>query len=361
MPWVTMADSWQCARVRLALLPKASSNRVYGESAFDLTVAELALVAEAAGLSLGEIERSEIGGVDHLIVEVDDDAAPLTARAIAVLSNLSSLHALYELRPDGLLRPLEVAPLRCQDEDVVTIQRYPGKTNEAFTHLLVNAALAAAHGGFERLLGGGRLRLLDPACGRGTSLNRAIVYGLDAVGIEHDDRDVDAYETFLLTWLKDKRLKHAVERARLRKGRPAPARRLVVTYGGGKDRSTHHKVEVVADDTARTRDHVGARSIDLLVCDLPYGVQHGSRPVSGELQRGPADLLRDALPAWVESLRPGGGVALGWNTKTLSRSALVERLMGSGLELARPADDTAFVHRVDRSITRDVVVARRPA
>src|SRR3546814_4591033 len=84
-----MADSWQCARVRLALLPKASSNRVYGESAFDLTVAELALVAEAAGLSLGEIERSEIGGVDHLIVEVDDDAAPLTARAIAVLSNLS--------------------------------------------------------------------------------------------------------------------------------------------------------------------------------------------------------------------------------------------------------------------------------
>src|SRR3546814_7014543 len=100
-----MADSWQCARVRLALLPKVSSNRVYGESAFDLTVAELALVAEAAGLSLGEIERSEIGGVDHLIVEVDDDAAPLTARAIVVPSNLSSSGA-HTSGPQSLMRIL---------------------------------------------------------------------------------------------------------------------------------------------------------------------------------------------------------------------------------------------------------------
>src|SRR6185295_13713680 len=107
--------------------------------------------------------------------------------------------------------------------------------NEAFTHLLVNLALAAGAGAFDRVLAGEPVRLLDPVCGRGTTLNRAVVYGLHAVGVEHDKRDVEAYEAFLLGWLQDKRLKHQVERARLRKGRTTPGSRCTVTYGAGKD------------------------------------------------------------------------------------------------------------------------------
>ena len=121
--------------------------------------------------------------------------------------------------------PVSIAPLQVLDEDLVTIQRYAGKTNEAFTHLLVNLALASGGDAMTRLLAGERLRLLDPACGRGTSLNRAALYGMDAFGIDIDQRDVDAYRVFFTTWLKDKRLKHTVEQARLRKGRPMPAQR----------------------------------------------------------------------------------------------------------------------------------------
>jgi tRNA G10 N-methylase Trm11 len=278
---------------------------------------------------------------------------------VELLSDLSGLHAAFERR-DGLLRPLEVDPVRRQDDDVTTIQRYQGKTNEAFTHLLVNLALAAGDGGFARLRQDGRLRLLDPACGRGTTLNRGIVYGMDAVGVDHDQRDLEAYGTFLLGWLKDKRLKHEVARSTLRKGRRTPAHRFTVTYGTGKDRRAHRKVELVHDDTVLLRDHVTARSVDLLACDLPYGVQHGSTAGGGDLRRSPEDLLAEALPVWRDALRPGSGIALAWNLRTLPRSRVIDRLAAAGFELAVPADDERFAHRVDRAIQRDVVVARRP-
>lgn len=343
--------------MRLAALLKANANRVYGEAALDLARAELAVLDRTLlGAAIDQTEVAELGGVRYLLADV---SVALDATQLSVLANLSSLHALFAVEGD-LLRPLPITPLRRQDDDIVSIQRYVGKTNEAFTHLLVNAALAVAGDAFPRLLRGEPVRILDPACGRGTTLNRAVVYGADAIGIELDKRDLDAYGTFLLTWLKDKRLKHSVERATLRKGRPSPAHRASVSYGTGRERRDRRLVEVIHDDTVRTHDHVRERSIDALVCDLPYGVQHGSRG-GDALARSPEQLLTGALPAWRAVLRPGGGVALAWNTRTMHRAALVEQLRDGGLEPIEGLDDVSFVHRVDRSITRDVVLARRPA
>jgi hypothetical protein len=344
--------------VTYALLPKASANRVYGAASIGLLQAELALLLAAVpGHAVVGQERRPLGGVEYVLV--DCGAGRLDAQAVAVVANLSSLHALFEVEGD-LLRPVAIAPLLRQDDDVVTIQRYVGKTNEALTHLLVNVALAASGDAFARVLAGGEVCLLDPACGRGTSLNRAIVYGMDAVGVDVDQRDIEAYEAFLLGWLKDKRLKHEVDRARLRKGRDVPAHHTTITYGAGKDRTQHRSIELVHDDTVAARSHLKARSVDLLVCDLPYGVQHGSSVSSGALQRRPDELVAAALPVWWDLVRPGAGVALAWNLRTLPRERLVGLLGEHGFELVVPPDDERFVHRVDRSITRDVVVARRP-
>jgi len=342
---------------RYALLLRASANRVFGESAYGLAQAELAaLDRRLLGGMVGGVERTTIGGVDYLVV---DATRALDDVSVAALANLSALHATYEVDDDGRFRPVPVAPRQLLDEDLVTIQRYAGKTNESFTHLLVNVALAAAGDAFERLLAGERLRLLDPACGRGTSLNRAALYGMDACGIDADQRDLEAYELFFTTWLKDKRMKHKVTRATLRKGRPAPAHRVTVTYGAGKDPDAHRVVDVVHDDTVSGRDHFGARSMDVLVCDLPYGVQHGSRPTADALDRGPERLLEAALPVWLDLLRPGAAAGLAWNRRTLARPRLVALAEGAGFSVAAP-DDDSFVHRVDRSITRDVLVAIRP-
>lgn len=340
-----------------ALLLRASANRVYGEASFALAAAELAVLDRAVlGSIVRATRRTPIGGVDYLVVET---AASLTAPQLAVLANLSSLHALFEVDGDRFC-PRPVAPLARQDEDVVTIQRYSGKTNEAFTHLLVNVALAESGDALARLRAGERVHLLDPACGRGTSLNRAVVYGMDATGIELDQRDVEAYTTFILTWLKDKRLKHELQQARLRKGRERQAHRITITYGRGKDRGAQRVLDLIHDDTRRARDHLKARSVDVLVCDLPYGVQHGAQTGASRLDRGPGGLLRGALPVWFDLLRPGAAMALAWNQRTLGRAELAEIVAAAGLELRTPADDESFVHRVDRSILRDVLIAARP-
>lgn len=340
---------------RYALLLRANVNRVFGESAFALAAGELTALAPALGGPLGAPVRTTIGGVDYLLVDAD---APLDELQVAVLSNLSSLHALFEVDHDRF-RPITISPRRVLDEDLITIQRYAGKTNEAFTHLLVNLALAAGSDALPRLLAGERLRLLDPACGRGTSLNRAALYGMDAVGIDIDERDIDAYRTFFATWLKDKRLKHTVEQAHLRKGRDEPAHRVTITYGRGRDVASHRTVDAVHDDTIRAREHFGARSMDLLVCDLPYGVRHGSRPDAGALDRGPERLLAAALPVWLDLLRPGAAAALAWNRRVLDRGRLAALVTDAGFACA-PGEDDRFVHAVDRSITRDVLVAVRP-
>ena len=340
---------------RYALLLRASANRVFGASAGNLARAELELLGEQVlRRSLASAGES-IAGVEYVVLDVE---APIEAAAWQVIGNLSGLHAAFELELDGRLRPIPCPPRRVLDEDLVSIQRYPGKTNESFTHLLVNLALACGDGTFLRVVAGERLRLLDPVCGRGTTLNRAALYGLDAFGLEVQHRDVEAYDTFLTTWLKDKRLKHSVDRATLRRGRPATAHRTTIRYGSSKDVASHRTIDVVHDDSRNVREHHKPRSIDALVADLPYGVQHGAAATEGR-DRDPGAFLVDALPAWGDVLRPGAGIALAWNRRTLARPRLVELATRAGLEVADAGDDR-FVHRVDRSITRDVLVGRRP-
>src|SRR4051794_19148021 len=98
---------------------------------------------------------------------------------------------------------------------------------------------------------------------------------------------------------------------------------------------------------------------DLLVADLPYGVQHGSRDVD-KLARDPAGLLERALPAWTSVLAPGAAVGLAWNTRVLPRRDLAGIMGSAGLSVLDGPPFDSFEHRVDRSIQRDVIVAFVP-
>ena len=99
-----------------------------------------------------------------------------------------------------------------------------------------------------------RLVVLDPLCGRGTTLNQALRYGYDAIGIEVDGGHVDAYGAFLRTWLRRKRLKHTVE-ARRRCGRAGRrvARRLAATVAPTKEAHRAGDVQQVTVLHADTR------------------------------------------------------------------------------------------------------------
>jgi hypothetical protein len=266
-----------------------------------------------------------------------------------VLSNLSATYALFEINDDGAtLRPLPMEPLACFESDLLTIQRYSGKTNEQFTHLLVNVATAVSAAAHERSRQGLPVRLLDPVAGRGTTLNRGLMYGFDVAGLDLDASDFEAYRGFLTTYLKDHRHSFKLDQAVARKGPLAGSGRFGIRIGSAQ------QVQMVRHDTVNVAEHFGEHNFDVLVGDLPYGVHHGST-AGGKLARTPGELMLAALPSWRRVLRRGAGLALSWNIKTLPRPELAAALQHVGFEAVDTGD--SFQHRVDRSITRDVMIA----
>jgi SAM-dependent methyltransferase len=343
------------------LLVSPSANRVYAKHAVALTIAELELlrhtVLDGQGGNegeIGEIRAEEIAGVDYVSFTGD-----LDEQGLGYVAQVSTAFAVFERSGDALL-PVALRRLDCLDDDLLTILKYQGKTNELFTKLLLNLTVwTSASAG--RMLED-RLHVLDPLCGRGTTLNQALMYGWHAVGIDTDERDVEAYAAFLSRWLKDKRLKHTAGTSRLRRDGRTLGRRFEAEFAVDKASWTAggtQTISVAHADTLETSAILRAASVDVLVTDVPYGVQHGSRTGAG-LQRSPLDLLAEALPGWVRVLRPGGAVGLAVNLRTCPRDETYAVLADAGLEPDVSTPYLGFEHRVDAAIQRDVLIATLP-
>jgi SAM-dependent methyltransferase len=334
-----------------ALLVHPSANRVYADASVSLTVAELGVLASTRLEGrLGEASPTRIAGVPSLAFDGD-----LTAADLILIGDVSTAMALFE-RDGEMLRPVELSRRDRFDDDLLTILKYPGKTNEVFTKLLLNVTVWS---GRDREA---PLRILDPMCGRGTTLNQVLMNGWHAAGVDVDDRDFDTYAAFLTKWLKDKRLTHSVEINPLRREGARLGRRFHAEVGATKEEWKAGRalnVDVANTDTVHTRAVHQAASFDAVVTDAPYGVQHGSRS-GGRLARSPLDLLREAVPVWAEVLRPGGAMGIAWNVRVAARDEALGILAGAGLEPLDAGPYRALEHRVDHAIQRDVLVARKP-
>lgn len=332
-------------RSRHALLVRESANRVYQQDAPRLAVAELAAVSTTLDTPVSDVTADTIAGVDYVTFDAEAFGEADRIR----LSDLSSCRALFRVDSDGRFDPLPVSPTARFDDDLITIQRYPGKTNEQFTHLLVNVTTAASAAARERASQGRPVRLLDPVAGRGSSLNRALVLGFDAAGIEVVEADVDQYRTFVTTYLKDHRVKHRVTRERVRKGPLAGTWRFGVTIAGSQE------LEMVRGETEQAAELFAGRSFDVVVGDLPYGVQH--RAGATGARRSIGDLVQESIAGWVALMRRGAAIGLAWNVRTMPRGEVVAILEGAGLTVVEHPHP--FEHAVDRAISRDLVVATR--
>jgi hypothetical protein len=335
---------------RYALLIAPSANRVYADAAVRMTAAELRVFADAVlTAKLGDITPTTLGGVPY--VEFTADGG-LTGDDVAYVSNLSSIYALFEVVEPDLLRPVPLAPLAAYDDDLLTILKYSGKTNEQFTRLLLNVTLLAASCA-PRMLDG-RLTVLDPLCGRGTTLNQALMYGYDAIGIDTDGKDFDLYAAFIKTWLKRKRLKHRAEVTPVRREKRTLARRLAVSIG----EPSPHLLTVFHADSTQAREFLKGGIADVIVADLPYGVTHGSM-TDRKLHRSPVQLLEAAVPVWTQLIQPGGTIGISWNRHVAPRDTAAAVFTDNGLRVCTGPGYDDFAHRVDQSIDRDVLVARK--
>lgn len=349
------------------MLVAPSANRVYAEAAPSLAVAELTVTTGIEGA-----HRIRIAGVDYVGLGTDRlDPAQLARQSSAL--------ALFELA-DGLLRPVELPRARIMDDDLLTITKYAGKTNEMFTRLLLHVTCAQVRTGGERaaLPGGGvQLDVLDPMAGRGTTLQAAWETGHNGFGVELDERAVEQLAAFMRTYLRRKRLKHSAEVRPVRRQGRVIGHRFDASTAPAVATSGHPAVEgapaltmsVLTGDTRDAAALFGRRRFDAIVTDAPYGIVHGARrrgrdaaagDGDGRAERSPAALLAEAVPVWAGQLRGGGALGIAWNTLGLDRDGLAAVCAGAGLEVCTGPGWDDFAHRVDSSIRRDLLVARRP-
>jgi hypothetical protein len=335
--------------ITYALLIAPSANRVYADASIRLSQAELAVFgATVLDAKLADIRTLSLAGVEYVGFAAPEPG--LSERDIAHLSNLSSAYALFELTGD-LLRPVQLHPLAHFDDDLLTIQKYSGKTNEQFTKLLLNVTLLASSYAPKML--DGHLVVLDPLSGRGTTLNQALMYGYDTIGIDTDGKDFDIYSSFLRTWLKRKRIKHRAEIAPVRKEKKTLARRFSVEIDGSQKLVAYHA------DSTQAREFLKGGIADVIVADLPYGVAHGSRTSKEGLSRSPLHLLRAAVPVWSQLIQPGGTIGVSYNTHVAPRADVAGIFADNGFRIREGDGYDDLEHWVDQSINRDVLVARK--
>ncbi len=332
---------------RHLMLRNPSANRVYAGEQAALTAAELELTCPFAR----EIAETTIAGVGYLRFEAPD----LQPAHLEQLARQSAAFALFT-EEEGLLQPVELPTVDVLDEDLVTIPKYQGKTNEQFTRLLLNVTLAAVI----REPTGPR-QVLDPMCGRGTTCSTVLLAGHDAYGVEADEKAFEQMASFMKTWLRRKRIKHTADVTPVRREGRSVGRRFDARINVG---GRHREYTVFTGDARASAELFGKKKFDAIVTDAPYGVVHGASTddhgTSGKRDRTPAGLLAEAIPVWAGQLMHGGAVGVSWNTFGLSREDLAEMFDAAGLIVAEQGPWEQFAHRVDSSIRRDLMVAVKP-
>lgn len=309
------------AHMRTKILVSPLAKAAYFDAWREVAEAELAVCGVKA------LELSTIGDMDFFEVEVEEDDLKSLARS-------SFAQGLFRVEGEVLV-PLKTAADFTWPEALVYGQKYQGKTNELVTQLAINIGLA------NMTTTSKQVTLLDPMAGRGTSLMWALRYGFDARGIEIDDKSTEMFHAHIKKQSKLARLKHRTESGRIGK----------VKKQGKFERFTFgdQKISMVGGDS-RLPDWTENRRFDLIVTDLPYGIQH-----KGDEKRNPLSVIEECAPHWATSLKSGGAMVLIFNEYQTKRRALSLMFEREGLE----AQDFTAPHRMSEAIIRDLIVFRK--
>ena len=342
-----------------AIMQNPGHNRVYFKSAQTLAQNEIGMVCKQLSSPAQSIHATVIGGIPYIMFEADK---PLTEKDLSLLSRLSFTYALFELpqhsQATGMV-PLTVRPPAFFPDEINTYLKYTGKTNELFTRMMLNLASVC---GSHKI--GERLRVLDPVCGKGTTLFECLQSGYDAYGVDIDGVLVREAHTFLKRYLETARYKHEshVERVGCfdADDRPFTATRYRTVMArdkeGQKSGNSLH-AEMVDGDTRFLNQYFKKETFHAIVGDLPYGVLHVSKKKGiPSASRNAADMLKDALPGWVGSLKIGGVMVLAWNLFLIPRQTMESLFLDHGMRLPYEAQQMKMAHRVDQAIERDLII-----
>jgi hypothetical protein len=173
--------------------------------------------------------------------------------------------------------------------------------------------------------------------------------GAEAMGVEQSKEDVESTAAFIAQYAREQHIRCEAKEERLKKY----GRRWWFEMAPPGEPDSRRQCVLARGDTAQSAELMhGVQRPHLIVTDLPYGIQH-----RGEL----SGLLGSALPIWASLLRPGGAIAMAWESARFRREdmlGLVRSVTGLRALIDPPYDQ--MTHRVDRVIKqRDVLVAVR--
>ena len=301
---------------------------------------ELTLLLNAFGLS-PDISYEAIFGVNALSFETE----PLSEECMDALSLHSHALWLCERRGQDYTPVTGAAPGRV-GSDLKFILKYKGKTSELFTSLLVNLAVTASR--FSPLT---RLTLMDPMCGKGTTLFEAVNRGYSALGMDADKHETDECVKYFKKYLETQRIRHRYARSSqtIRDQKPVfiDSFQFQTLQGEGL-------LRIAAADASLCKCVFPKEKVHAIAADLPYGVQHAPNGKNSF-----EAMLKNVLPAWKESLLPGGAVAVAFNTFTLPRESVRAFMRESGFEVMENGPWDEMRHWVEQAIIRDIAVCRK--
>ncbi len=338
-----------------AILANSGHNRIYFESALKTAKMELDAIAQRHGVNLIESDKTVPSLPAHICFDTQE---PMSDELLKDIGASSLFFALFEILDNNLLKPIAVPDFHVFDESMNSILRYTGKTNEQFTRMMVNLALSACRTNSDRI------KLFDPMCGKGTTLYEGMIRGFDCVGVEINSQWVSEMQTYIVKYLQMGKYKHTTSKQK----RSAPngkktAELFSVTTAPTKE-AYNSKNTITCDifcaDTRISDTFIKKNSCDIIVSDLPYGVQHASKSKNGtsqQLSRSPYELLKESLPAFKHALKKGGAMVLSFNEFTLKYEGTAKLLEENGFEVLKDAPYFGYKHRVDQAIIRDLIVA----
>ena len=297
------------------------------------------------------IQEEYIGSTSFLTFE----SRTLSPEELTWLRGHSCIVFMAEKRGNSLI-PLPVSPDPFLPEELPEVLKYKGKTSPAFSRMMLNTALSVS----QYAHSDPPLTVLDPLCGRGTGLFCALLAGENAVGLDEDSRDLKEASDYFSRFLKLYRLKHTLSvGSETVRGKAVPSR--IFRFAPTKEqfqKGDTRSLCLYEGDTVLAASLMKKAAAHILIADLPYGVQHA--PQSGRQTEPFQSMLQRALPAWRQALRPGGAMALSFNTLTLKAEKAREMVSDAGFNLCDAPVFTGLAHTVEQAIIRDLVFATIP-
>jgi hypothetical protein len=334
--------------VQFALLVKSHANARYSQSLQKLAALECECLLFALNAK-ADVRMENLADTPFLIVQTDT----LDENGWAYLCRHSGI-ALAAVKDGEWLRPQAIKRPAYLEPDLAEVLKYKGKTNADFTAMMLHCARSASAFALSQK----PLTVLDPICGRGTTLFCALQEGDCAVGVETDDKEIHEADVYFERYLQYHRYKHKREECSITLRKGGCVKELRYTLANSAERYKNGDtitLRLMRGDTAHTDEIVGTGSCHLIVGDLPYGIQHAPREGAGMSSMD--DLLRKALPAYRRALLPGGAVALSFNSYTLPRAMMVDRMKQAGLKPLEEPPFNDFSHWVEQAVLRDLVIA----